>query len=212
MERNPTDDMGTSGAGTSNLGSSADSLSGSTLGGSSAAGTSGYADTASDANRSGQFGASDSMSGNTSSDTSSNASGGSGIADRLDQARSTATNALSQAKDAASDRLGQAKEKATQLKSTLADRLEQGANSLRQQSQGGQLVGAGADGQASGLMSNDQLQRLAGPAADAMQKTADFLRNGDLRETLEEQVRTNPGRTLLIALGLGYVLGKALRR
>jgi hypothetical protein len=56
------------------------------------------------------------------------------------------------------------------------------------------------------------VQRLAGPAADAMEKTADFLRNGDLRDALEEQVRTNPARTLLIALGVGYLLGKAVRR
>ena len=45
-----------------------------------------------------------------------------------------------------------------------------------------------------------------------MQKTADFLRSGDMRGSIEEQVRTNPGRTLLIALGVGYALGKALRR
>ena len=39
-----------------------------------------------------------------------------------------------------------------------------------------------------------------------------FLRIGDVKEMLEEQVRTNPARTLLIALGVGYLLGKAIRR
>jgi hypothetical protein len=33
-----------------------------------------------------------------------------------------------------------------------------------------------------------------------------------MKEMLEEQVRTNPARTLLIALGVGYLLGKAIRR
>jgi hypothetical protein len=46
-----------------------------------------------------------------------------------------------------------------------------------------------------------------------MEKTASFLRGeGDLKSAVEEQVRTAPGRTLLIAVGLGYVLGKAIRR
>ncbi len=44
-----------------------------------------------------------------------------------------------------------------------------------------------------------------------MSKSADWLRNGDLKADIEQQVRENPGRTLLIALGLGYVLGKAFR-
>jgi len=47
--------------------------------------------------------------------------------------------------------------------------------------------------------------------ARGMNKSADWLRNGDLKADIERQVRENPGRTLLIALGLGYVLGKAFR-
>jgi hypothetical protein len=45
-----------------------------------------------------------------------------------------------------------------------------------------------------------------------MQGAAEFLRNGDLGQTIETQVKEHPGRTLLIALGVGYVLGKAFRR
>jgi hypothetical protein len=190
MERNPTDNLGTSGAAT-------DSLAGSEGGA--------FGGTTSDTN----FGAGAGV--GTGVGTGASENGGAG--GRVDQARSTATNALNQAKDMAGERLGQAKEKATQLKATLADRLESGANALRQQAQGGQLAGAGADGSAaSGLLNNDQVQRLAGPAADAMQRTAQFLREGDIKDALEEQVRTNPARTLLIALGVGYLLGKAVRR
>ena len=209
MERNPTDNLGTSGTGASNLG---------TGGGSTDLGTS---DTLSNSGSDlGGYGASSDFA-STSSDMNTGPSSGgagaaTGVADRVDQARSTATNALNNAREMAGERLGQAKEKATQLKATLADKLEAGASSLRQQAQSGggqQFAAAGANGgTASGLMSNDQIQRLAGPAADAMERTADFLRNGDLKETLEEQVRTNPARTLLIALGVGYLLGKAIRR
>ncbi|AHG89608.1 hypothetical protein J421_2071 [Gemmatirosa kalamazoonensis] len=212
MERNPTDNLGTSGTGASNLGTGSgssdlgtnDSLAsgGSDLGGYGE--SSGFAGTSSDVNT-----------GLNSGLNSGGSGAATGVADRVDQARSTATNALNNAREMAGERLGQAKEKATQLKATLADKLEAGASSLRQQAQGGgqQFAAAGANGgTASGLMSNDQIQRLAGPAADAMERTADFLRNGDLKETLEEQVRTNPARTLLIALGVGYLLGKAIRR
>ena len=47
--------------------------------------------------------------------------------------------------------------------------------------------------------------------ARGMNKSADWLRTGDLKADIERQVRENPGRSLLIAIGLGYVLGKAFR-
>jgi hypothetical protein len=70
---------------------------------------------------------------------------------------------------------------------------------------------AGGNGGATTADGNAQLAQLRTTGADVMQKTAEFLRTGDLRGSLEEQMRTNPGRTLLIAVGLGYVLGKAIR-
>ncbi|MDF1501881.1 hypothetical protein [Roseisolibacter sp. H3M3-2] len=139
--------------------------------------------------------------------------GAASMGDRLGSARDTATEKLGQARDVAGERLGQAKEKATQLKATLADKLEAGANSLRpsQGGMGGEMQFAGANGSTATAETNPQLQQLRSTGADVMQKTAEFLRTGDLRGTVEEQMRTNPGRTLLIAVGLGYVLGKAIR-
>jgi hypothetical protein len=137
------------------------------------------------------------------------AQGGAGIGERLSDARAAAGDKLSQARDAASERLGQARERAGEFKSTLADKLEQGAQSLRQQ--GGAQQFAGANGGTADAAT--PLNRYATPAAAAMERTAEFLRGeGDLKGVVEEQVRTNPGRTLLIAVGLGYLLGKAIRR
>ena len=51
--------------------------------------------------------------------------------------------------------------------------------------------------------------------AGGMDATANWLRNTDLdrvRVGIEQQVKEHPGRTLLIAVGVGYLLGKALRR
>jgi hypothetical protein len=148
------------------------------------------------------------------------AQGGARIGERLSDARDAAADRLSQARDAASERLGQARERAGDLKSTLADKLQQGAQSLRQQGgaqQGGAQQGggqqlAGANG-ATVDAGGPSLGRYATPAAAAMERTAEFLRGeGDLKGVVEEQVRTNPGRTLLIAVGVGYLLGKAIRR
>lgn len=51
--------------------------------------------------------------------------------------------------------------------------------------------------------------------ATGLQGTADFIRNADIdsmKQGIEKQVKENPGRTLLIAAGLGYLLGKAFRK
>jgi len=130
--------------------------------------------------------------------------------EKLGQARDVAGEKLGQAREVAGEKLGQAKEKATELKATLADKLDQGAQSLRNQQGGGQQF-AGANGATMGADSS--LGKYAAPAAGAMEATAQFLRGeGDIKGAIEEQVRTAPGRTLLIAVGLGYVLGKAIRR
>src|SRR5688572_12165814 len=132
--------------------------------------------------------------------------GTSGLKDR-------AANLSGTARERAGEFAGTAREKASELKSTLADKLEQGADKLR--SRGGSSASfAGAAGDGSVAMENraDQLtSRLAG----GMQGTAEWLREADLenmRVGIERQVRENPGRSLLVAVGLGYLLGKAFRR
>ena len=142
-----------------------------------------------------------------SMDLGTGTSSSQGLGDRLHGAKDAASDKLGQAKDMAGERLGQAKEKASQLKATLADKLDAGANSLRQQGTSGGAMGL----EGSSSAANPQLQKLADTGATALQKSAQFLREGDLKGSIEEQVRTNPGRTLLIALGVGYALGKVIR-
>jgi hypothetical protein len=205
MERNPNDSLssgapgasggmnaGTSaGSGASALGSGTDSISVTGTGAGQNAST-GSSSTGGDVG-SLDLGASGGATGGTSGTTD-----GASLQDRLGSAR-----------EMAGERLGQAKEKATQLKATLADKLEAGAGALRQSPADGSAQYAGANGATADT--NPQLAQLRTTGADVMQKTAEFLRTGDLRTTVEEQMRTNPGRTLLIAVGLGYVLGKAIR-
>ncbi|GAC1653252.1 MAG: hypothetical protein NVS4B3_16170 [Gemmatimonadaceae bacterium] len=133
----------------------------------------------------------------------SDAAGGQeGIADR-------AREAISTAGDTFQGGVSTAREKAGNIKSTLADKLEAGANRLRGQS--GQLAGAAG----ASVASDDRMQQLSGSLATGLQSSADWLRDADmdgLKSGVETQVKEHPGRTLLIALGIGYVLGKAFRK
>ena len=136
--------------------------------------------------------------------------------EKLGSAKDAAADKLAGARDAAGDKLGALKEKAGNLSASLADRLEAGAEKLRGQggATGGSMAFAGGAGTA-GASAGAQDQRMAelnNRLAGGMQGAADWLREGDLRATIETQVRENPGRTLLIALGVGYLLGKTFRK
>lgn len=141
-------------------------------------------------------------------------------------------------REAAREKLGDAAEKARGWKHSmeqgLADRLQAGASKLREkarempapstaaQGSAGMPAYAGASGTpgtagssgtaGAGAAVADRARSVEQNLARGMDATADWLRNGDLQSTVEEQARTNPGRTLLVALGLGYLLGKTLKR
>jgi len=123
----------------------------------------------------------------------------------------TAGGTVDQAKGTVRDKMAQAKTKARELQSTLADRLDAGADKIRQRSQSSTLAGATGTSESVGVAPEAKMSKVEDSLARGMTKSADWLRNGDLRADVEKQVRENPGRTLLIALGLGYLLGKAFR-
>ena len=226
MERNPNDNLNSqsgsssTGAGPESgyeSGSSSSSSSGG-FGGSaglSNTGSQGYGAAGSDASSYGSSGsASTGTSGSSSFGAGSSGSGSfGGTADTLaDKAKDT----LGDAKDKAKSGLAGAKDKATELKATLADKLEAGANKLRSQQTGtGAYAGATGAGSTGIAAENGQLGQLTDKLATGMQGTADFIRNADLdqmKSGIEKQVRENPGRSLLIAAGVGYLLGKAFRK
>lgn len=184
MERNTNDSMNTGSAGQSGVG------------GTSGGSTGGYGTTGGSVSGGGDFGGS----------SVGSTAGSQGF---VDTGTGAGASRMDTAKSAVSDKLGTVKEKASNLTATLADRLEAGAEKLRQRGQTQQLAGAG--GQTMGTQS-DQMNALSNRLAGGMQGTADFLRNGDLKASVEQQVRENPARTLLIAVGVGYLLGKALKR
>ncbi|HEU4586821.1 MAG TPA: hypothetical protein VFR95_13790 [Gemmatimonadaceae bacterium] len=110
-------------------------------------------------------------------------------------------------KESTREKLGTTKEKAYHLKTSLADKLEQGAEKLRHKASTTTATEVGADTERKARKASDKV-------ASGMESTADWLRHTDvdtMKSGFENQVRTNPGRTLLVALGLGYVAGRIFR-
>ena len=100
------------------------------------------------------------------------------------------------------------------LKNTIADRLEAGAEVVR--SKGGSMSLSGATGDGSvGLGEEGKLAHMGGVVADSMKAAASWVREADIdgiKDGLEKQVKEHPARSLLVAVGVGYLLGKAFRR
>ena len=221
MERN--DNFGSTGGMGENTGAGSGSFGGSGLGNTGSTGGnagfgsgSGAADTSrtgfggESASGSGAYGAGGANYASTNTQGGFATDAGSETQGRVGAAKDAAADKLGNAKDVAGEKLGALKEKATQLTATLADKLEAGAERLREKSgaQGGSVAFAGGGTAAQ----DDRMKAVGNQLAGGMQGAADWLREGDLRATIETQVKEHPGRTLLIAAGLGYLLGKAFRR
>ena len=105
-----------------------------------------------------------------------------------------------------------AKEKASGIPAMLADGLQAGADALRQRrtSAGTEVAGSSV-----AVTSDPTIAAVTDTLASGMQSSADWLRDADidkLKEGVEKQVKEHPARTLLVALGAGYLIGKAFRR
>jgi ElaB/YqjD/DUF883 family membrane-anchored ribosome-binding protein len=128
-----------------------------------------------------------------------------------DRARDIAGSAQDKLADVGST----VRDRAGNLKNSLADALDSGANKLRQRNSGSQANLAGSTTTGSVALETDgRMVQVSNKVAGGMESTADWLRDADLaslRTGIERQVKDHPGRTLLIAAGLGYLIGKAFR-
>lgn len=148
--------------------------------------------------------------GSTGSSPGGGTSGEERVADR-------AKEAMSGAQEKLADVGSNVRERAGSARNSFADLLESGANKLRQRAAAGgtRYAAAAGDGGPPVQAETGGMERMNTRVAGKMQTTADWVREADLdslRTGVERQVREHPGRTLLIALGLGYVIGKAFRR
>jgi hypothetical protein len=212
MERN--DNLG-------NIGDASSVGQGGTTGG-AAGGTGGYGGTSgfggtSDVGGTGGFSApAGGSSGGMSGGSSTGGYGGTGGSDQGGAAGLTdrAKDVAGEAKDRLSGVGSTVRDRAGQAKNTLADALEAGADRLRNRG-GQQLAGSTGYSDTSVVADGGRVAEIGDRVAGGLQSSADWLREADidgLRQGVEKQVKENPGRTLLIAVGLGYLLGKAFRR
>ena len=103
------------------------------------------------------------------------------------------------------------KDKASGIPGMLADGLQAGAEALRQRRPTTEV----SAGSSVAITSDPTIAAVTDTLASGMQSSADWLRDADLdklKEGVEKQVKEHPARSLLVALGAGYLIGKALRR
>lgn len=128
--------------------------------------------------------------------------------------RDRARNAIGAAGDKLADVGSSVRDRAGSAREKLADVLESGAGRLRDRAQGGGgLAGATTQG-STAIQGERKLAQASDRVASGMEKSADWLRQNDLQTLklgIESQVKEHPGRTLLIAIGLGYLVGRAFR-
>ena len=104
------------------------------------------------------------------------------------------------------------KERASAIPAILADGLQAGAAALRQRRPSTETPAPGAS---VAIVSDSSIEVVTDTLATGMQSSADWLRDADLdklKEGVEKQVKQHPARSLLVALGAGFLIGKALRR
>lgn len=105
------------------------------------------------------------------------------------------------------------KQKASNIPAVLADGLEAGAKALRQHRPS--TTGTTTDGSSVAIANDSSIAAVTDTLASGMQSSAEWLRDADLdklKAGVEKQVKEHPARSLLVALGAGYLIGKAFRR
>ena len=105
------------------------------------------------------------------------------------------------------------KGKASAIPSMIADGLEAGAEALRQRKTSTSV--ATTAGSSVTVTDDSSIAAVTDTLASGMQSSAEWLRDADidkLKQGVEKQVKEHPARSLLVALGAGYLIGKALRR
>jgi hypothetical protein len=104
------------------------------------------------------------------------------------------------------------KDKASGLPAMLADGLQAGAQALRQRTASTEVA---VPGSSVAVASDPNIAAVTDTLASGMESSAEWLRDADLdkiKQGVEKQVKEHPARSLLVALGAGYLIGKALRR
>ena len=107
-----------------------------------------------------------------------------------------------------SDTAGQVKEKVAVLGRSAADKVDENRDAA---ASGLQKAASALHDKAESLPGGEKITSIAHAAADRMSSTADYVRDHDvdgMMKDVESLVKNNPGRSLLAAAVIGFLLGR----
>lgn len=117
----------------------------------------------------------------------------------------------SQPGDSLSGKAQEAKDKVSGMVRGAINTMDAGRSGA---ARGLDAVASGLQEHADVLPGGKSVREFASAAADQVTQTADYVRGTDLRAMMsdvEGVVKKNPGPALLMAVGLGFIVGRALR-
>ncbi|MBV9300637.1 MAG: YtxH domain-containing protein [Acidobacteriaceae bacterium] len=122
------------------------------------------------------------------------------LSDTAQTVKEKVSDAASTAKQKVSDAGRQASDKIDEKRGPAADALESAASTLHEK--------------AEDLPGGETVKSVAHSAAEKLESTAGYIREHDVRAMLsdvEEIVKRNPGPSLLVAVAIGFLIGRAFR-
>ena len=143
---------------------------------------------------------------------SSTGAGTGGTGTSFDNTASTVSDSDRGVKGRVKNVASSVRDKASGLPALLADGLQAGAKALRQRTVSTEISTSGSS---AAVSSDPNIAAVTDTLATGMESSAEWLRDADidkLKQGVEKQVKEHPARSLLVALGAGYLIGKALRR
>ncbi len=111
-----------------------------------------------------------------------------------------------------SDTAGQVKDKVGVLGRNAADKVDENRDAA---ASGLDKAASALHDKAESLPGGEKVTSLAHAAADRMTSTADYVREHDvdgMMKDVESLVKNNPGRSLLAAAVIGFLLGRTFSR
>jgi len=120
--------------------------------------------------------------------------------DTAQSVKDKVSDAAATAKQKVSDAGRQAVDTVDERRAPAADALESAASSIHER--------------AENLPGGETVRNVAHSAADKLESTAGYIREHDVRAMLtdvEDVVKRNPGPSLLIAVAIGFLIGRAFR-
>lgn len=122
------------------------------------------------------------------------------LTDTAQTVKDKVADAATTAKQKISDVSQQAADKIDEKRGPAADAMESAASSIHEK--------------AERLPGGETVRSVAHSAADKLESTAGYIREHDVRamfSDVEDIVKRNPGPSLLIAVAVGFLIGRAFR-